>query len=225
MAKIVNQFLGGEDLCSSISGVFTEQLVPYTVRKLKKNEILWHDNERHQYCYFVKNGLLKLYVIDKDGREKALFYYTKGSLLGFQSLSKEKVTMTTAEAILPTTLYAIEFSLLFDLIAVTPECLNGLISYIFHHMAVEAQEIVNISLYNTAERLAALLVILADEYQEKRSSKMLIPFKNEELGAMVGASRNSISNALSVFHSQGMIRKHRGGLLITDLEQLKNYSQ
>ncbi|WP_434511402.1 Crp/Fnr family transcriptional regulator [Desulfitobacterium sp. AusDCA] len=223
VAKIMNQFLKGNDLSISIQEIFTKQLVPCTVKHLKKDEILWYEKEPHLYSYLIINGIIKLHVITREGREKALFYYTNGSLLGFQNLAKEKTTITAATAILPTSLYACEFSLLYAFIMDNPEYLSALTSYIFHHMAVEAQEIVNISLYNTAERLAALLVLLAEEFHQKEQCNIVIPFNNEELATMVGACRNSVSNALSVFQKQNLIYKQRGGLIIADLPQLKEY--
>ncbi|WP_242833937.1 helix-turn-helix domain-containing protein [Desulfitobacterium hafniense] len=90
-------------------------------------------------------------------------------------------------------------------------------------MAVEAEEIVNISLYNTAERLAALLVLLAEEFPQNEQGYIEIPFNNEELATMVGACRNSVFNALSVFQKQKLIHKGRGRLVIADLPRLKEY--
>jgi CRP-like cAMP-binding protein len=92
-------------------------------------------------------------------------------------------------------------------------------------MAIEAEEIVNLSLYNTEERLAALLVLLAKEYPKNKQGKILIPFKNEELATMVGASRNSVSNALSLFQKQKLIYKQRGSLVVNDLDRLKEYAK
>lgn len=225
MTKIMKQFLNDSDLSSCIQDIFTQQLVPCTMRNLKEGEILWHEKEHHPYCYLIKKGMIKLHVINKDGREKALFYYTKGSCLGFQGLAKKKLTITIATAILPTTIYAVEFPLFHAFITKNPKYLSALTNYIFHHMAVEAQEIVNIALYNTAERLNVLLVNLAEEYQEKKQDNVVIPFNNEELGTMVGASRNSVSNAISILQKQKLIRKQRGRLVITDLEGLKEYIQ
>ncbi|BAE85538.1 cyclic nucleotide-binding domain protein [Desulfitobacterium hafniense DP7] len=223
MAKIMKQFLKGNDLSLSIQEIFKNELIPCTVRHLPKGEILWHDKEPHPYSYFIINGIIKLHVVTKEGREKALFYYTNGSLLGFQNLAKEKRTITTATAILPTSLYACEFSLLYTFVMNNPQYFAAFTSYIFHHMAVEAEEIVNISLYNTAERLAALLVLLAEEFPQNERGYIEIPFNNEELATMVGACRNSVFNALSVFQKQKLIHKGRGRLVIADLPRLKEY--
>lgn len=224
MAKIIHQFLKDEDLCPSLREIFVRKLVPCTVHHLQKGEILWGENEEHQYCYLVEKGMIKLHVINREGKEKTLFYYTNGSILGFQNLSKNKLTITTATAMLPSKLYAIEFSILYDFIQSNPRYMCALTSYIFHHMAVEAEEIVNISMYSTAERLAELFVILAEEYSQKETDEVVIPFNNEELAAMIGACRNSVSNAISLFNKENLIRKQRGSLIVTNLKGLKEYS-
>ncbi len=224
MPKIMRPFLSDCDSPSCIQDIIIQQLVPSTKCNLTEGEILWHENEYHPYTYFVKKGMVKLHLITREGREKSLFYYTTGAWFGFQGLNEGKMTITTATAILPTTLYKVEFALLYAYIKNHPEYLSALTNYVFHHMVLEAQEIVNISLYNTAERLNVLLVHLAEEYQEEGQNRVLIPLSNEEIGNMVGASRNSVSSAISALREQKLVRKQRGGLIITDLKRLKEYN-
>lgn len=226
MSKIIKQFLNDDNLSPSIRDIFTQKLIPFTVKNMEKGEILWYENENHNYSYYVESGIIKLHATTQEGREKALFFYTTGSLLGFQNFAKDKKTITVATAVLPTKLYAVQFDLFYKFIAENSQYLSALIEYIFHHMNIETQEIVNISFYNTTERLAALLVFLSDDYSKKEGiGKTFIPLNNDELGNMVGACRNSISRALSVFQNQNMIHKKRGGLIITDLNSLKEFAK
>lgn len=225
MAKIMNQFLNANDLSPCIKDIFTQRLVPFKIKKLEKGELLWAENEEHLDSYFIQNGIIKLHTSTKDGREKTLFYYRNGSLLGFQNFSPSKATITTATAILSTTLYAVESSLFYTFVTEHPQYLSAFTSYIFHHMAVAAQEIANISLYNTAERLNDLLVLLAEECRGNGYGKIVVPFNNEELATMVGACRNSVSSALSVLQKQKLICKGKGNLTIIDLKRLREYAK
>lgn len=226
MSKIIKQFLNDDDLSPSIRDIFTQKLIPFTVKNMEKGEILWHENENHIYSYFIESGIIKLHATTREGREKALFFYTSGSLLGFQNLAKDKKTITVATTIVPTKLYAVRFDLFYQFITENPHYLSAFTEYIVHHMNIETQEIVNISFYNTTERLAALLVLLSDDYSKKEvMDKILIPLNNDELGNMVGACRNSISRTLSVLQNQNMIYKKRGGLVITDLNSLKEFAK
>jgi CRP-like cAMP-binding protein len=206
---------------SCLQDIFRNECVPCTSRHLRKGELLWNDKEPHQYCYLVRTGLIKLYVVTADGRENALFFYTNGTLLGFQNLSDVKQTITAAVAMLPTTLYAADFTKFYGFILNDYKYSRALTEYLFYHMAAEAQEIVDISLSGIDERLAALLVTLADEYLECRQGEVRIPLNNDELAGMIGACRNSVYNALSAFQRQKLVRKHRGNVEIVDLDRLR----
>lgn len=223
MDKTMNQFLDDDDLSPCIQDIFTQQLVPFSVKKLQKGEPLWEENEVHPYSYFIQSGMIKLHSGTKNGREKTLFYYKKGSLLGFQNLAPNKTTITTATAILPSTVYVVEFSPFYTFIIEHPQYLSALTSYIFHHMSVSALEVVNLSLYNTVDRLARLLVLLAEESTPNRNNQLVLSFNNEELATMVGSCYNSVSSALSTLQKQKLINKRRGNLIITDLVGLRNY--
>jgi CRP-like cAMP-binding protein len=210
---------------SCLQDIFRKELVPCTSRLLRKGELLWHDKEPHRYCYLIRTGLIKLYVVTAEGREKTLFFYTNGTLLGFQNLSNVKQTITAAAAMLPTTLYATDFARFYGFILNDYKYTRALTEYLFYHMAAEAQEIVDVSLSGADERLAALLVILAEEYLGCCQGEVLIPLNNDELAGMIGACRNSVYNALSGFQKQKLIRKHRGNVEIVDLEGLREMQE
>jgi CRP-like cAMP-binding protein len=204
-----------------LQDIFYKKLVPCTLRHLRKGEFIWRAKEAHRYCYLIGSGLIKLYVVTDDGREKTLFFYTGGAVFGFQNLSNIRMTITNAVAMLPTTLHAADFSNFYELIADSREYSRAMTEYLFYHMTADVQEMVDISLSNADERLAALLVILADEYLKSERGELLIPLNNDELASMVGACRNSVYNVLSSFQKQNLIIKHRSKVEIVDLDRLR----
>lgn len=206
-----------------LQDIFHRKLIPCTPRTLRKGESLWRDNEPHPYCYFIRSGLIKLCAVTAAGREMALFFYTRGALFGFQNLSNRRKTITAAVAMLPTTLYAAEFSAVYALISGNPRYQRALTEYLFCHMLAEAREIVDVNSSDTDDRLAALLVLLADEYVAAGQGEAVISLNNDELASLIGACRNSINNAVSALQKRKLIRKHRGQIEIVDLDRLRRF--
>ena len=133
------------------------------------------------------------------------------------------MTHSAASAMLPTTLYAADASKLYDLILRSPQMTRALTDYLVHHIYAVAQEIIDYSSADTDEKLASLLVILADKYIVEEQGKMLVPLKNEELAMIVGACRNSVYNALSIFEQRKLVKKSRGRIEIVDLNRLRSF--
>ena len=208
-----------------LQDIFHRGLVPCTPRKLQKGEFLWRSDDSHPYCYLIGSGLIKLCVQTADGRERTLLFYTRGAFFGIQYWSGAKKTYTSAIAMLPTSLYAAEPERVSDFILASPQLARALTGYLVHHIYAEAREIVDFSSSNTDEKLAALLVILAEEYLQGRRGEALIPLKNDELANLVGACRNSVYNVLCSFQKRNLVRKQRGHVAIIDVDRLRDFQR
>ncbi len=83
----------------------------FTLKRFKKNEIIFSEGEKVQYVYFVLSGLLKLFYNDKNNKEHILSfamedwwetdfqaYYTEGTaLLTLECLEDTKVLCLSFE--------------------------------------------------------------------------------------------------------------------------------
>ena len=72
-------------------------------------------------------------------------------------------------------------------------------------------------------RLAKRLLDLARVYGEQTSEGVLIRLQlpQEDLGRMLGATRQSINKALRQFENQRLIKQHNGRILICEISAFK----
>jgi CRP-like cAMP-binding protein len=224
MKKIINQFISSDEQLDSFSNIFTNSLIPFTKKKIKKDDFIFHPDSPHKYSYYVKTGLIKISAISGEGKEKALFFHEPGSIFGFQNLNHPKLTITQASAVIDSELYQFEYEFFNEFLRNSPDYFSFFLSYIFQMMVLQTQEVINLSLYTTNERLAGLLLILEEENNKDSSINALLPYSNQELASMLGVCRNSISNAIGILHNTQIIEKKRNGVIIKDLNRLKEFA-
>lgn len=220
MTKMINQFIASDQLDESFDNLFIYHLLPYYVKKLKKGDVIFEPNSYHKYSYYVKSGLVKICIVSPEGKEKTLFFHEPGSIFGFQNINYHKQTITRASAISDTELYQFDFDIFYEYIKNSPTYFSSFLDYIFQMFILQTEEVVNLSFYTTIERFAALLLVLVDEQGQQYDG--CISFNNEELSAMIGASRNSISSAISILKKFGVIEKRRNGIIIKDFKRLQD---
>lgn len=225
MEKMINPFISGDDGLDLFDNIFLNHLVPFSKKKIKKDEIIFHPNCSHKYSYYVKSGLIKISAIGSEGKEKDVFFHEPGSLFGFQNINLKKKTITKATAVTDSELYQFEYDFFHEFLRNSPEYFSLFLSYIFKWVILLTEETTNQSLYTTSERLAGLLVILEEEFNKGIKEKVPLPFKNEELAAMLGVSRNSISHAIGLLQSNQIIEKKRNGIIVKNLQKLEEFEK
>ena len=82
------------------------------------------------------------------------------------------------------------------------------------------------ALFDTAHRLASLLVDLADRQSETTSDGVVlgVSLSQDELSTMIGASRDSVARALTSLRSRNMVRTGRRTITILDLDAVRAFA-
>lgn len=77
-----------------------------SVKTIKKNEVLLRENETCNYIYFIKEGAIKEYSLDKNGNEFIVHFYFEGNMAcQFDSFFSQKGSPTYLEALEGTTIF------------------------------------------------------------------------------------------------------------------------
>ena len=211
-AKELPQFIDAERFSTvfTTNELLNKHELPCRILEVSKGSIIFHAEEVCLYTYHVAQGLVKIYVTSRDGVSKTLFYHAKETQFGFQGFERESMTHSTAEAVTDCTIIQIAFD---DLIAFCDSHTNyylGYIEYLFEIMQSQMQEITSLSFESGMKRLGELLCSLA------LSGKPSIPYTVEELASIIGAHRNTVTNALSIFRSKEFVDRHRRPIVVKD---------
>ena len=202
----------------------TEELLaqgdlPVERRRYRKGELIFQPEELHPFTYHVADGIVRLYLSSTEGAVKTLFYHASGTQFAFQGFKRDRMTRSTAEAVTDCELFAIDYSDLIAFCDVHTEYYMAYIEYLFAIMSSQTEEIASLSFQTGARRLARLLYALASD------GELTVPYSIDELAEIIGAHRNTVSNALSHLRKVGLVEKGSRPLRVRDVEGLRQFAR
>lgn len=189
----------------------------FSRRRFEKGSCVFREQERHPFTYHMVSGLVRLHLTSPDGGVKTLFYHTDGTQFGFQGFKRDGLTKSTAVAVADTELLEIRFSDLLAYCDVHTECYLAYLEYLFSIMSSQTDEIASLSFETGLHRLAGLLRSMA------LGGNAEIPYSIDELAEMVGAHRNTVSNALAHLRGLGLVSAQTRPIAVADVEGLSRY--
>ena len=171
---------------------------------LRRGETLFNEGDPGDRLYILLSGKIKLGHASMDGRENLLAVLGPGEVVGELTLFDPGPRSTTATAVAPTELLALEH--------------NQLMSFIETHPALAKD-----MLRALAQRLRRTNVALADRFGSTTEDGVHVPhdLTQEELAQLVGASRETVNKSLAEFVSRGWIRLEGRAVTLLDVDRLR----
>jgi CRP-like cAMP-binding protein len=223
--EAINQFIKPiKNLSAILEEGFSNGTIPYVTRQLGTGDYLFREGEETINTFYITKGLVRLFSVTEDGYSKTLFYHKAKTLIGFQYFREDPHSILNAVCCTPCEVFAIRSTGFRTLLIHNAEASFAMNQYVFEMMALLAREAVNASLFSVLQRLAALLIVLAEE-QNGGAPPVLIPYSNQELAEMLGVHRNSVTNAVSSLKAAGCIEKKNSGLIIVYFGKLKSIAK
>ena len=198
--------------------------LPVKRMELEAGEHLFQAGERHSYMYHIVSGLVRIYLLSGDGVSKTLFYHAAGTQFGFQGFREDGMTVSAAVAEVPSVVLAISYRELFAFCDAHPAYYKACIGYLFQITNSQTEEIASLSFQTGAQRLAALLYSLACARPFAETGRdgngAVIPYTIDRLAEIIGAHRNTVSNALGQLRRQGIVGEQLKPIVVIDVDGL-----
>jgi CRP/FNR family transcriptional regulator len=161
-----------------------------------------------EHVYLLKEGRVRLYQVTADGHELTTAVVLPGQMFGVGALLGSGKA-TNAEALEESWICEAGAQDFLNMLARHPmlmaKVLMGMARHIFH--LEEALE--SMAYKPVSARLATLLVSLLDQGARTPDGVVLPPYPQEEMGKMIGATRESVARALSEWREAGIIATGR----------------
>jgi CRP/FNR family transcriptional regulator, cyclic AMP receptor protein len=164
--------------------------------------------------YFVQAGKVKLTVVSKSGKEAVIAILPELSFFGEGCLAGQPVRMSTANALVRSTIMRIEKSVMVGLLHREPEFAEQFLTHLLSRNIRMEADLVD-HLFNSSEkRLARLLLLMANFGQESKPIPVIAKMSQETLAEMIGTTRSRVSFFLNRFRELGFIEYNGRGMSV-----------
>ncbi|MDR7521166.1 MAG: Crp/Fnr family transcriptional regulator [Armatimonadota bacterium] len=110
-----------------------------------------------------------------------------------------------------------------DLVRSKPELALRVMKVLAERLRRAEEAIENLSFRDVPERLATLLVRLAEAYGESHGQgrRLALRVTHQDLASMIGATRETVTNVLARFRDEGLIAVEDRHIVVLDLDRLR----
>ncbi len=192
--------------------------------EFKKGEVIYHQEGRSPYVFFVKSGRVRMDIYSEGGRRRTLFIACAGSIFG--ELTPIDGEFNICEAIASTNckLLRMNGETFNDLIKTNSGFAWNVCYTLSQKLRIMSDSIKQLSFDNSKFKVANAMLQLFRRYScDMPAGKkgLTLRFTHQELADLTGLSRVSVSNILNEFVSLGYLEKQRGYFVAKDIEGLR----
>ncbi len=193
-------------------------------RTYRSGEVIFHRDDPGQVLYIVKEGKVKACLISPDGQEITLAVFGKGECFGELTMLDGLPRSADAVAMEKVECYTLQRSDFHKAIIKNPKIAIQVLESMSKRLRTTDQMVEDLIFLDVYGRVAKKLLELADMHGTKVAdgTRIDVRLTQQEIAAMVGASRESVNKVMGYFTDKNFIStdKHRITLhRITDLKR------
>ncbi|MBI3970790.1 MAG: Crp/Fnr family transcriptional regulator [Chloroflexi bacterium] len=192
-------------------------------QRFDRDQIVFYQGDCGDTFYVVLAGQVKVSVSSPDGQEAILVILDDGESFGELALLDDQPRSATIEATRPTEVLALRKSDFHRLLGQHPEISIALLRVMTKRLRDTDQLVQDAAFLDVAERLAKKLLLLLESHgrRTERGWELDIHLTQQDLAAMIGATRESVNKQLGVFRDRGILVVDRQRITIVDRDALR----
>jgi CRP-like cAMP-binding protein len=193
------------------------------MRSYAKGQILYLPGQPGDQLYMLKSGVVKLSRLLPDGRELTLALLKPGDVFGELEVVGEEPRTAQAVAYGTVLLCVIQKRDLLRWMERKPSLAIRLTKLIGLRRHVIERRIEQLLFRSASAKLAALLLDLSEQFgrADARGVLLDLPLTHQELSNLTGSVRETVSDVLSQFRTQGWVAVERRRIRLLDRSALQ----
>lgn len=185
-------------------------------------QVLFREGEKGDQLLVLLEGRVKVSLTSPDGKEAILSILEPGQLIGEMSLldgGSRSATVTTLDACRFLVVRRQDF---IGFLEHSPHVALALLQALSMRLRATNDMVGNLSFLNLPARLARVLLNLGQQYGKSSPDGVVIGLKlsQEELGNLVGVSRESVNRQVRLWVEAGLLDYVHGTLILKDSDAL-----
>ena len=171
-----------------------------TLRDVVRNEVLFRQGDEASELFGIVSGRVAILTKSPDGRESLVAVLEEGALFGELSLFDEGPRSADARALEATQLLVLDHAAVRDAIEAQPQLLWVIVRMFARRLRATDDSLADAVFLDVPARTAKRLLDIAGDAEQFR-----LPMTQEDLAGLVGASRERVNKALSLFTKLGWL--------------------
>lgn len=199
-------------------------------RRYRRGMFIFVEGEPVDAVYIVETGSVKASTTSPDGRQHILGVMGPGDFFPHVGFLDGGPAPGTAEALEETTAWVIERGAFYQLLTQHPGLAVRLVDLLSHRIRRLQLQVLELATQNVASRLAQALLRLGREYGTPQplpgapqAVRIGVRLSHQDLAALVGTARETVSRVLTAFRKAGLIRVEGGHLVLLDPARLEGW--
>lgn len=182
-----------------------------TQRHFKKNEIIFSEGERGDFCCYVASGLVRIFRSTPSGKESIFFLRYAGEFFGLSEVISAYPRMASAQALSTTEIYTLSAPDFDALLASHYPIARKVITVLGGRVRHLGHSVSNLTACDVEERLIKVLITLVhddlgDDASWGRPVTVPIKISQEQLALMAGTTQPTVSELLQKLQKEGYVR-------------------
>lgn len=181
------------------------------IHRYPSKSLLIHAGEEAYSLFYIIRGSVAVYMKDEDGKEVILNHLGQGQFVGEMGLFDEKETVRTAWVKVKeiSEIAEISYKKFKQLIQINPDILMNLAGQLSRRLRRTTRQVTNLAFLDVTGRIAQTLLDLAKQPEAMtHPDGMQIKITRQEIGQMVGCSRETVGRILKLLEDYGLISAH-----------------
>jgi len=211
-------------LCSDLADEDIRELMAVAKRRtFRAGEVIFHRDDIGQALYVIKEGKVKICLISADGQEISLVVFGKGECFGELGLLDGLPRSADAIAMERVECYTIQRSDFNYAIMKNPKIAIQVMEVLSRRLRKTDEKVEDLVVLDVYGRVAKKLLDLGDEHGIKAEDGIRIEIRltQQDLAAMVGASRESVNKVMGYFTDKKYISTDKHRITLHRVDELK----
>ncbi|PIF33892.1 CRP-like cAMP-binding protein [Flavobacterium sp. 9] len=190
-------------------------------KKYRKNEAVFTEGTLPTGIFYVKEGKVKKYKVDNDGREQIIYIYNSGEFFGYSAILSEESYGDTTVTIENAVISFISKDDFIDLLDTSVIFSRLLLKSLSHEFSVMVNLMAVLSQRTVRERVALSLLILHDKYKICDTEKIVfIMLSRADLANMAGTANETLARVLHDFKDDNLIWMEGRKIQLLNIQRL-----
>ena len=201
-----------DSTCWNMRALLESTATPFATADYAPRATIFRQGEPCGSVMLIEKGRVWLAVTALSGKEAICALLEKGAFLGEEALVSQGERRQSATAMTATQVLVVAPTHMARLLRTQPRLLDGFITHLLARNSRLEARLTDQFFHSSEQRLAHLLLLLANCNERRRRPCPLPDLSQEILAEMVGTTRSRVNGFLGKFKKLGFVEKH-GGVL------------